>query len=155
MPLVENACQCSARRQMLHRKHRWADFLDWSPCAPPDQRKWDAPRQYDDIEFRLKRTGKRSALRRGVRRCFQDDVSSVDNDFPGIFEIHRDQVQGYGLDLSNSPVRLGGIDHEFAGFQKSVHDMHCCRPIDLPCREPSPKSATGGYCHEQDMEGQP
>ena len=83
------------------------------------------------------RTGKRSALRRGVRRCFQYDVSSVDYDFPGIFKIHRDQVRGYGLDLANPPVRLGRIDHEFAGFQKSVQDMHCRRPTDQPrCRLP-------------------
>ena len=51
-------------------------------------------------------------------------MSSVKDNFPGIFEIDRDQVGGNGLDLPNAPIRPGRIDHELTRFQKSVQDMH-------------------------------
>ena len=97
--------------------------------------------------------GKRSGSCVGFRRCFQYDLSSVKDHFPGVFEIHCDQISGNGLYLSNSPIRSGRIDHELTRFQKSVEDMHChgiadrhrrrlpCGGFRLPSRSAGPAQA--------------
>ncbi len=52
------------------------------------------------------------------------DDAGVDQDFAGIFEIHRDPAVDDGLDLPDAPIRLLRVADEISRLDEGVKRWH-------------------------------